>query len=423
MLIVMGSCIGSGIFITPAGVAAEIPNTALLLGTWVLGGFIALSGALTYGELAGRFPAAGGVYAYLKEAYGPLAAFFFGWVVLMAVTSGAIAGLALGFSKFLAMIFPMDEIWQKAVAVVVIVACTAVNVGGLGIAKHTTGLVTTLKVLGIFGLIVAGLVLWQTPIDLDWTLPDWEGGWTSKILLGLVGVYWSYGGWHHLTYLSAEFPEARKKLSLAMVVGVLGVMAAYVLANLAYLRVLSLETMASSGGVAASMMEQVVPNVGGKALAALVCVSMLGSILIFTMSAPRIYAAMAADGVFFPALAKLHPRYGTPALAIISQSAWAVVLIFLWGTFNNLVDYVTYSEAVFLIMAAASVYIFRFKKSGNSDGFKVPGYPFTPLLYIILSTLFVLNGLLAKPMLMLSSSVLFILGLVLFVIFRKQKVT
>jgi basic amino acid/polyamine antiporter, APA family len=421
ILIVMGSCIGSGIFMTPSGVAQAIPHAGLLIPVWILGGLITLSGALSYGELSARYPQAGGVYVYLRAAYGPLTAFLFGWVILMAVTSGAIAGLSLGFAKFLNVFIPLDPTAQKLVAVGVILFCTVVNIGGASVARSMTGIVTTLKVMGIVGLIVAGLAFVQTPVDVDWSVPALDWGMLNAVLLGLVGVYWSYGGWHHLTYLSGEMPDARNRLAGAMLIGV---MAAYVAVNIAYMRVLPLAAMQGSEGVAADMMQVVFGEVGGKLLAALVCISVFGSTLIYTMSAPRIYAAMAADGVFFPALAKLHPRTGTPALAIALQSGWAIALLFFWGTFGNLVDYVTYTEAVFLVMAAAAVYIFRWRdrKAGLQHvGFKVPGYPFTPLIYVVISMAFVVKGMLAKTDLAWAAGVLFFVGTGLYFWFRWQQ--
>jgi basic amino acid/polyamine antiporter, APA family len=417
----MGSCIGSGIFMTPSDVAKAIPYAGLLLPVWILGGLITLSGALSYGELGARFPQAGGVYVYLKEAYGRLVAFLFGWVILMAVTTGAIAGLAIVFTGFLSVFFPMDPVLQKAVSITLILVCTVINMVGFKLGRWVAGLVTALKVIGILGLIIAGIAFVKTPAPVDWSWPSlgWES--ISPMLLGLVGVYWSYGGWHHLTYLSAEVPDARKRLGAAMLVGVLGVMAAYVMVNWAYLRALPVGEIAASKEVAANMMKTVFGEVGGKLLAGLVCISVCGSILIFTMTAPRIYFAMAADRVFFPALARLNPKTGTPVLAIGLQSAWAIILLFIWGTFKNLVDYVTYTEAVFLVMAAAAVYIFRWrdKKEGKKwSGFRVPGYPFTPLVYVVISGAFVVNGLVSKVELAWAAGILFAAGLALFLWFR-----
>lgn len=420
----MGSCIGSGIFMTPSGVAKAIPHAGLLLPVWILGGLITLSGALCYGELAARYPQAGGVYVYLKEAYGSLVAFLFGWVVLMAVTSGAIAGLSLVFASFLNVFVPMNDAEQKAAAVLLICLCTGINVQGLDFGKWIAGLVTGLKVLGIVGLIVAGIAFVRTPVPIDWSWPALGWASVSPMLLGLVGVYWAYGGWHHLTYLSGEMPDARKRLGSAMLVGVLGVMAAYVLVNWAYLRALPIGAIAASKGVAADMMIAVFGEVGGKLLALLVCISVSGSILIFTMSAPRIYFAMAADGIFFPALARIHPKTGTPAFAIGLQSAWAIVLLFLWGTFGNLVDYVTYTEAVFLVMAAAAVYIFRWRDRQRGikfQGFRVPGYPFSPLVYVVISAAFVVNGLISKVELAWAAAILFVAGLGLYFWFRQSQ--
>jgi APA family basic amino acid/polyamine antiporter len=263
----------------------------------------------------------------------------------------------------------------------------------------------------------------NTPAPVDWSWPSLGWDSLSPMLLGLVGVYWSYGGWHHLTYLSGEMPDARKRLGAAMLLGVLGVMAAYVMVNWAYLRALPLADIVQSKEVAADMMKAVFGEIGGKLVAGLVCISISGSILIFTMSAPRIYFAMAADGISFSALARIHPKTGTPVLAIGAQSGWAILLIFIWGTFKNLVDYVTYTEAVFLVMAAASVYIFRWrdKKEGKSwTGFRVPGYPFTPLVYVLISGAFVINGLVANVQLAWAAAILFAVGLVLFLWFRKS---
>jgi basic amino acid/polyamine antiporter, APA family len=423
VLLVMGSCIGSGIFRTPSEVATAIPYAGLLFPVWILIGLVTLSGALSYGELAARFPQAGGVYVYLKEAYGRLAAFLFGWVVLMAVTSGAIAGLSLVFANFLNVFFPMSDFMQKVVSITLIAVCTTINILGFGLGKQIAGIVTALKVIGILGLIIAGMLFVQTPAKLDWTLPDFSWKTMSVMLSGLVGVYWSYGGWHHLTYLSGEMPDARKRMSGAMILGVLGVMAAYVMANWAYMRAMPLTDIIHSKSVAADMMNAVFGEIGGKLVAALVCISVSGSILIFTMSAPRIYFAMAADGIFFPALARIHPKTGTPALAIGFQSAWAMILLFLWGTFGKLVDYVTYTEAVFLVMAAAAVYVFRMRDKRQGvvfKGFRVPGYPVTPLLYVLISGAFVLNGLISNLELALAAAGLFVVGVGLYYWFKQS---
>lgn len=424
VLLVMGSCIGSGIFVTPNRVAHAIPYPGLLIPVWILGGLITLSGALSYGELAARFPQAGGVYVYLREAYGRLAAFLFGWVILMAVTTGAIAGLSLVFSSFLNVLLPMPPSVQKMASIALIITCTLVNGVGFGFGRRIAGLVTALKVMGIVGLIIAGMAFARSPMHIQWTFPHlgWES--LSPMLLGLVGVYWAYGGWHHLTYLSGELQGSGKRLGWAMLIGVMGVMAAYVMVNWAYLRVMPVEGIAHSEGVAADMMQAVFGRVGGQLLAGLVCLSVAGSILIFTMTAPRIYFAMAADGIFFPALARLAPKTGTPVLAIVLQSTWAIVLLFLWGTFSNLVDYVTYTEAVFLVMAAGAVYIFRWrerKAGGQAPGFRVPGYPATPLLYIVISSAFVVNGLLSNLRLALAAALLFVIGLGLYLGFRHRQ--
>lgn len=419
IFVVVGGCIGSGIFISPSKIAAEIPYASLILLLWIAGGLITLAGALTYAELGALFPKAGGVYVYIKEAFGPYPAFLFGWVVLLAVTSGALAALALVFSKFLALLIPMSDTAQLVAAAATIVLTTVANVFGMRVGQALASVFTSLKVLGIIAIVICGLFLSSAPHKIDFHFPPLTGNLVSHFLLALTGIYWSYGGWQHATYISSEVVNPQKNLSRAMIIGTLIVMTAYVLSNMAYLNVLPVDQLKNSQAVAADMMQGVFPKAGSLFIVGVVCISVFGTIAVYTITAPRIYFAMAADKVFFKQLAFVHPKYKTPTFAILLQSAWAIVLLFAWRTFSNLIEYVTFTEGVFLVLAAAALYVIRRRMKGMRASFRTPGYPVTPMIYILLSLAFLVNGMIAKPQQGLAALVLFAAGSVLYFFFRK----
>ena len=419
MLIVVGGCIGGGIFITPSQVAAEAPYASLIILLWIIGGIIALTGALTFSELGAMFPKAGGVYVFLKEAYGPYPAFLFGWTNLMAVTSGALAALSLAFASFIALMVPMSDTAQLFLAAGTLAAATVINVLGVRLGEAFTALFTSLKVLGILVIVVCGLFLSASPHTIDFSLPSFDGNMAMHFMLGLTGVYWAYGGWHHATYVSAEVINPQKNLSRAMIAGTLIVMTVYLLGNMAYLNAMPVEGIAASKRVAADMMESILPGWGGKIIVGIVCVSVFGSIAVFTMTAPRIYFAMAADKVFFKQLTYVHPKFKTPMFAIILQSVWAIVLLFAWKTFSDLISYVSFTETVFLVLAGIALFLLR-RKVKEKPVFRVPLSPFTPVLYILLSAVFVINGMIMKPEQGLAALVLFAAGTIVFLLFRRS---
>jgi len=421
-MIAVGSCIGSGIFITPADVVKEVPHPALAISLWVVGGLIALTGALTYSELGGLFPKAGGIYVFLKEAYGDFAGFLFGWVTLVVVNTGSIAALAMAFSEYLYFFIPgMSQTTKILVAAGTVAGLTAVNCIGVQVSQAITNVFTGLKLLAITAIIVAGFAFYDpaaVPVSFSFS-GDMPSNWLSGMLVGLIAVLWSFGGWQHSTYLAGETINPQKTVARAMVIGASIVTLIYVLVNLAYMLLLPLPAMAASERVAGDAMAALVPW-GGRLVSVAVAISIFGTIGIYTMSAPRAYYAMAKDKLFFSALAKVHPRFQTPVNAMVLQAIWAIFLLFLWGTFSNLITYVTFMDILFLTMAGAAIFIFRKKLPNAERPYRTIGYPVVPIIYVAISGAFVLNTLAERPVHALAGLVLVALGVISYFLFRRK---
>lgn len=397
-MVAIGSCIGSGIFLTPAQIAAHLPSPALILLVWTVGGVIALTGALTFAELGAKFPGAGGVYVYLKEGYGDLAGFLYGWAYLLVITSGSIAALTIAFATYLAFIIPMGETTMLVVAVLTIVVVTIVNIVRVKAAEVFANTFTGLKLIGISGLILIGF-FWGDAGTMSSAevVAEPTGNLAVAFGLALIGVLWSYGGWQHASYVSGEAIDPRRTVPRAMILGALVVAVVYILTNLAYMFLLPVSTIAGSESVAADAISTIIPF-GGKLMAVVIAISVVGTAGIYTLSAPRIYYAMAADGIFFKKLAEVHPTFRTPVNAILAQSGWAIFLLLFWGTFEDLITYVVSVDWVFFAMTGACVFIFRRKGRGEAGGYRTWGYPITPLVFIGISSLFVLNTFIERPL-------------------------
>ena len=396
-MVAVGSCIGSGIFLTPAQIAGHLPNPWMILLVWTTGGIIAMTGALTFAELGAKFPGAGGVYLYLKEGYGDLAGFLYGWAYLLVITSGAIAALTIAFATYLAFIFPMGQLGMTLVAMGAIVVITVINIVRVKAAELFASTFTSLKLLGIAGLVVIGLVWGDAGVMLENRPADSLSITPVAFGLALIGVLWSYGGWQHASYVAGETINPRRTVPRAMILGALIVASVYILTNVAYMFLLPVDAIAASGSVAADAISTLIPF-GGTLMAVVIAISVLGTAGIYTLSAPRIYYAMAADGIFFRKLAEVHPTFRTPVNAILTQSAWSIFLLLFWGTFENLITYVVSVDWIFFAMTGASVFIVRRNRKGEAGGYKTWGYPVTPLIFVGISSLFVLNTFIERPL-------------------------
>ncbi len=422
-MIAIGSCIGSGIFLTPSQVASHLPRPGLVLLAWALGGLIALTGALTFAELGGMFPKAGGVYVYLKEGYGDLAGFMYGWAYITVIHSGAIAALVIAFTYYLSFIFPMETGSQTLVAVVTILALTLVNVFRVKFVEMFTNLFTLVKLVGIAAVILVGFFLGSSETLSSGRPPEMNlggGAWLGAFGLAMVGVLWSYGGWQHASYLSGEARDAVRTIPRAMVIGALVVSLVYILTNLCFLFLLPVSEMAGSNSIAADAVSRVLPY-GGVLVAVIIAISTLGTALIYTLSAPRIYFAMAEDGLFFSKIAEVHPRFRTPVNAVLIQSSWAIVLLIFWGTFENVITYVTFTDWIFFMLTACVVILFRFKRRDADRPVRTLGYPLTPLIFIVTTFLFVVNTLIERPIQAGAGLGLLSIGLVVYFFFKRGK--
>lgn len=420
-MIAVGSCIGSGIFVTPQQIAEAVPNTTLFLAVWAIGSLVALAGALTFTELGGMFPKSGGVYVYLREAYGDLAGFLYGWVILLVVNTGALAGLCAAFAGYLKIFLPeMTEGEKTAVAAVTMVALTGINMLGVRTSQGMANFFTMLKLVAIAGIIVAGFVFFdaeKVPLDfsLSQNMPD---NLSSALLLGLIGVFFSVGGWHHASYVAGEAKDASRTVPRAMFLGVLIVMVTYLLVNLAYLLLLPIGTIAGTSTVASDAMSTIVPW-GGKLVAVAIALSIFGTISIYTMSAPRIYFAMAEDGIFFKQLAWVHPRWRTPVVAMLVQVVWAlVVLFFFQGKFDDIITFVTSMDIAFMGLAGAAVFVLRKKMPDLPRPVRAWGYPLVPIVFVAISFAFAANALWEKRDQVVPGVLILAAGVVAYFVFK-----
>jgi APA family basic amino acid/polyamine antiporter len=422
IMVAIGSCIGSGIFVTPSQIAGLIPYPLLILAVWAIGGIITLTGALTFGELGSIFPQAGGIYVFLKEAYGGWLGFLYGWAYLLIITSGSIAVLSLAFSYYLSFFIPMNDTWKIMTSIIVISFLTTLNVLRAKFGEMFSNIFTSLKILGILIIICVGLFYGKSEISfkvLGSGLSSSRNAGLSSFGVALVGVLFSYGGWQHASFLAGETKNPTRNVPIAMIAGAIVVTIIYMLVNISYMLLLPLGTITSSQKVAAEAVSTILPF-GGMLVAAIIAISTLGTIGIYTLSAPRIYFAMAEDGLFFKGIAKVHPVFKTPVNAIIIQSVWAIVLLIFWRTFENLITYTVSVEWIFFTLAAAGIFIFRKKLKNVERPYKTFGYPVTPLIFISICTWFVLNIMINKPLHIGVGIGCLLLGVPVYFYFRKK---
>jgi APA family basic amino acid/polyamine antiporter len=420
VMVAIGSCIGSGIFATPSEIAGLVPSAGLILAVWALGGLVTLTGALTFGELGSLFPKAGGIYVFLKEAYGGWLGFLYGWAYLLIITSGSIAVLSLVFTKYLCFFIPMNNTGQLVTSIFVIVGVTILNVFRAKFGEIFSNIFTGLKILGILIIIGCGIIYGSSELSFkDFSLGFGSTASLSGFGVALVGVLFSYGGWQHASFLAGETKNPARNVPIAMITGAVIVIVIYLLVNVSYLLLLPVDKIATSQKVAAEAISTVLPF-GGMLVAGIIAISTLGTIGIYTLSAPRIYYAMADDGLFFKKIAEVHPKFKTPIYAIIAQSVWSIVLLLFWGTFQDLITYTVSVEWIFFTLAAAGIFIFR-KKMKNADRpYKTFGYPITPLIFICINIWFVTNIMINKPLHMVIGIGFLLLGVPFYIYFKRK---
>jgi APA family basic amino acid/polyamine antiporter len=414
--------IGSGIFLVPGGVlrqAGGLAGPALLV--WAVGGVLSLLGALAYGELGAMNPAAGGLYVYLREAFGPLTAFLYGWTFFLVIATGSAATLAVASTSYLQPFVALGPIGQKLAAVALLGAVAAINVRSTRRSADVQNWSTAIKVGALLimsvvlvashrGAPAAGALFWPPSFTLSLV---------SGMGLGMIGVLWAYEGWQYVTFSAGEALDPQRTFPRAIVLGTASLVGIYLFANVGYLAALGTEGVARSDRVAAEAVGAIVGTGAAKLIAAAILVSIFSATNGITITAPRVYYAMARDGLFFRKLAEVHPRYGTPAVSIIAGTLWAMVLA-ASGTFEQLLTYVVFVGWIFYALGAACVFVLRRTRPDAERPFRVPGYPWTPLLFILAAAALVGNTIATQPGRAAVGIAVVLLGLPVYFIWKKR---
>ncbi len=398
---VIGGIIGAGIFLNPAIVAQRVGTSAATIGVWVGGGFVALIGAFIYGELGQRRPKVGGGYAYLREAFGPFPAFLYAWGLLLIIAPGAIAAVAVTFGNYAAALFDVSPEIARPAAVTAILLLTLVNCIGVKFGALTQNVFTVLKLAAIGMVVVAGFFALGTPpppcIDCAaLTAPAGGGALVGAVAAALVPVLFSYGGWQQTNFIAEEIIEPERNLPRALVLGVVVVVLVYVLANAAYLGALGVTGLAASSAPAADTMEALLGPAGRIIITAGIVCSTFGFLNLVTLVTPRVFQAMAADGLFFERFARLHPTYRTPVPAIVFLGVWSAALVYT-GKYSALLDYVVFADWIFFGLTALTLVVFRRRDGMAGVRFSVPAFPVAMTIFVAVAGYVVVGSILSNP--------------------------
>ncbi len=399
--IVIGVTIGSGIFRTPASIAARVPDPTLMLAVWVAGGLISLAGALSVAELAASLPQTGGWYVYLREAWGRLAGFLFGWAELVLIRASATGAISTVFSEYLFRSFGYDPAAYSAatdyIAAAAIIAAAIVNIRGVQLGAAVAGASSIAKFGALALLVIASLVLGRgagaSPGNFTAAAAPIDAGMFG---LALISVLWAYDGFADVSFAAGEVREPHRTLPRAIVAGTLAIVGIYVAANAAYLYVNPVERIAGSPLIAADTMQALVGQAGVAMVSIVVTISTFGALIAIMLSAPRIFFAMANDGLFFQTIARVHPRHGTPHIAIALSAALGVFFV-LTRTFEQLADTFVLSIWPFYGLAIAGLYRLRWTRPELPRPYKVPGYPVVPAVFVAAVIYLVGNALISDP--------------------------
>jgi APA family basic amino acid/polyamine antiporter len=426
-MLATGAAIGSGVFRTPSVILGHVESPVWMLAVWALGGVVTIAGALTFAELGAMMPKAGGMYVYLVEAYGDLVAFLQGWAYFLVVATGALAALALVFAEYVGYFVPLGPWGRTGVALGALATLAAVNVVGVRVAASVAGALTVLKLAALALLVGLGLCSVPRAGSLLDAAADASSGavphgapTSSAIAAAMVGVLWSYGGWQHATLAAAEAKRPARDVPLGVTLGTALVTVVYLATNAIYLRVLSPSAIIASPTVAADTAAKVLGRAGAGFIAAAIALSAAGTLGIYTLTAPRLYHAMAERGLFFQSVLAIHPRFRTPARAIILQTAWAAVLVLAWGTFESLIAYVVFVDWIFFGLLGAAIFVLRRTRPDAERPYRVVLYPLPPLLFVGVSAWFVVSTLWGQPIQAIAGAVLLALGVPVFSFWKRR---
>jgi basic amino acid/polyamine antiporter, APA family len=428
LLLFIGSVIGSGIFLTPGLILRQLDGSvgaAFLV--WIVGGVLSLLGALTYAELSAANPEAGGLYCFIRDGFGRIPAFLYGWSLFLVIASGTIAALAHAFTRYLAEVIPFPTAATKPTAVVMIAVVTAVNVWGTRKSSDLQNWTTLIKALAVAALSAVLLALGHHASEIPTALPATQHGTAlfSAFGLAMIAVLWAYEGWQFGTYSAGEVIDPQKSFPRAFLLGSLILVALYLVANVAYLIALGPAAATASDAIAATAASSVLGPWAGKFIALTILISVFSSTNSVILTAPRVFYAMANDNLFFKKLAEVHPRFGTPAAAIIALGVWSAVLACA-GKFAELIGGVIFIGWIFYGLGAAAIFPLRRKSPNAKLPYRVPGYPFTPFLFVLAAAAIVANAIIlafydpASFQHIVVAIILFLLGLPAYAFWRRH---
>ncbi len=401
--LVVGTIIGSGIFLVPSEIARAVWTSGWMLVVWIIGGVLTMLGALSLAELGAAMPEAGGIYSFITRAFGRLPGFLCGWMLFTVATSGSIATLAAAFPIYLGAFVPLTPTTTKVAGIAAIALLTWINAIGVKNGARVGNVLTALKVGGLV-VMVAVIFLLPGPTKAAAAataaaatpLPAGQAP-VAAIGVALVAVLWAYEGWHDVSFAAGELKNPQKNFPRAVIGGVAIVIGLYLLANLAYLKILTPAEIAATDKVALLAMTRVTGEWGGKLLTAAILCSMLGAMNALILAGPRAYYQMAKDRLFFERVSRVHPRWRTPVESLVFQGLWSAFLVLFIGGFSQLFTYVIFGGWIFYALAVLSVVALRRKEPGLVRPFRVPGYPFVPLAFAVTAGAIVVNTLIQTP--------------------------
>jgi APA family basic amino acid/polyamine antiporter len=394
LFLFIGSVIGSGIFLTPGLILRQLDGSVgLSLLVWLVGGILSLLGALTYAELAATNPEAGGLYCYIRDGFGRMPAFLYGWCLFLVIASASIAALARAFTRYLAEIVPLSPVASTVASVAMIAIVTAVNVWGTRKSSDLQNWTTFVKVGIIVVLSAILFALGRHASDLPPAFGTTQRGFSlfSNFGLGMIAVLWAYEGWQFGTYSAGEVVEPQKSFPRSFLLGSLILVALYLIAVLAYLFALGPAVATASDAIAATALAAVLGPWAGKLVALTILISTFSAANSVILTAPRVFYAMANDNVFFKKLAEVHPRFHTPAAAIVALGIWSAILACA-GKFSELIGGVVFIGWIFYGLGAAAIFPLRRASRGKAIPYRVPGYPWTPLIFVLAAAAIVGNA-------------------------------
>jgi len=441
VFLVIGSVLGSGIFLTTGIIAKGLPSPLFIWLAWIVGGFLTVSGALTYAELGAQSPKSGGPYVYLKEAYGPAAAFLYGWAFFWVIGGGGIAALAVGFAEYLGSFVPALSLAHtlfdvslgpihvypssgQFIAVLSIVFLSGLNYFGIQSGARFQNVFTVLRIVALVGLAGFGIVIGKKSglQNISQVFQSQSGFSWSAFAIALVPVLWAYDGWYSINCTAEEVKKPEKNIPMGLALGTLIVTLLYLLTNIVYSIALPVEKMRGIVRIGEAAGLQLFGPDGGLVLTALILLMIFGCLSANVLYCPRIPFAMARDGVFFRKLAFVHPRYHVPSKAITAQMLWSGLLC-LSGTYQSLYEYVVFALALFFAATGLSVIVLRIKDPARLRPYRVWGYPILPVLFAIANLALFVNMISSRPLQSLAGSLLLVLGLPAYVLWKKTIVT